>query len=107
MSNTCFVTARHVNRVAALTCRPGELRCSEVAYTLLQYLGGAGAVEGVSLQNVSTSLQEVIVDVSNDIRASYDQQVVVASQFIRMTLVTFSSEVLLCQPDGHEHVSLW
>ena len=47
-------------------------------------LGGAGAIEGVSLQDVSTGGQELIVDVSNDIRAGDDQQVIVASQLMSM-----------------------
>ena len=62
------------------------------------YLRGAGAIEGVGLQNVGTSCQELIVDVSNDIWAGDDQQVIVALQLIRMALVPLSPEVLLTQP---------
>ena len=61
-------------------------------------LGGASAIEGVGLQDVSTSCQELIVDVSNDIRAGDDQQVIVAPQLMGMRLVPLPSEVLLSQP---------
>ena len=61
-------------------------------------LGGAGAVEGVGLQDVGTSLQELIVDVSDDVRAGDDQQVVVAPQLMGMGLVPLPPEVLLSQP---------
>ena len=61
-------------------------------------LGGAGAIEGVSLQDVSSSFQELIVDASNDVGAGDDQQVIIALQLIRMALVAIPSEVLLAQP---------
>ena len=61
-------------------------------------LGGAGAIEGVGLQDVGTRLQELIVDVSDDIRAGDDQQVVVAPQLMGMGLVPLPPEVLLSQP---------
>jgi len=65
----------------------------------MYYLGGAGAIEGVGLQNISTSYEEVIMDISNDIRTRDDQKIIIAPQFIRMILVTIAPEVLFCQPD--------
>ncbi len=68
-------------------------------------LGGAGAIEGVGLQDVSAGLQELSVDVSNDIRAGDDQQVVVPPQLMRVLLVPITPEVLLTQPEPpHESV---
>ena len=64
-----------------------------------QYLRGAGAIECVGFQNVSTSSQELIVDVCDDVRAGDDQQVIVALQLMRMALVAVTPEVLLCQPE--------
>ena len=71
------------------------------------YLGGAGAVEGVGLQDVSPSFQELIVDASNDVGAGDDQQVIVALQLIRMALVTIPPEVLLTQPVRQYSLSKW
>jgi len=69
-------------------------------------LGGAGAIEGVSLQDVSAGLQELGVDVSNDIRAGDDQQVIVAPQLMRVLLVAITPEVLFSQPEAaHESMS--
>ena len=72
-------------------------------------LGGAGAIEGVGLQDVSAGLQELIVNVGNDIRAGDDQQVVVAPQLMRVLLVAVAPEVLLSQPEtaAHETQSAW
>ena len=61
-------------------------------------LGGAGAVEGVGLQDVGPSFQELVVDASNDVGAGDDQQVIVALQLIRMALVPITPKVLLTQP---------
>jgi len=66
-------------------------------------LGGASAIEGVGLQNVSASLQELGVDVSNDVRAGDDQQIVVAPQLVRVLLVPITPEVLLTQPEPAPH----
>ena len=75
------------------------LLCTDQALTLAsQYLGGAGAIEGVGLQNISTSFQEIVMDVSNDIRTCNDQQIIVALQFVRVGLVALASEILLSQP---------
>ena len=71
----------------------------------LLYLGGAGAIEGVGLQDVSPSFQELIVDASNDVRASDDQQIIIALQLIRMALVPIPPEVLLTQPTEAEIMS--
>ena len=60
-------------------------------------LGGASAVEGVGLQDVGPSFQELVVDTSNDVGAGDDQQVVVALQLIRVALVPIPPEVLLTQ----------
>jgi len=68
-------------------------------------LGGAGAIEGVGLQDVSAGLQELGVDVGDDIRACDDQQVIVAPQLMRVLLVPITPEVLLTQPEAaHEFV---
>ena len=72
---------------------------------VLLYLGGAGAIEGVGLQDVSPSFQELVVDASNDVGAGDDQQVVVALQLIRMALVPITPEVLLTQPTAAEVLS--
>ncbi len=69
-------------------------------------LGGAGAIEGVGLQDVSAGLQELGVDVGNDIRAGDDQQVVVAPQLMRVLLVPVTPEVLLSQPEAAAHESV-
>ena len=61
-------------------------------------LRGAGAIEGVGLQDVSSSLQELIVDVRDDIRAGDDQQIIVAPQLVGVVPVALSSKILLCQP---------
>ena len=65
---------------------------------LVCYLGGAGAVEGVGLQDVSPRFKELVVDGSNDVGAGDDQQVIVALQLIRMALVPIPPKVLLTQP---------
>ena len=66
-------------------------------------LRGAGAIEGVGLQDVSPSLQKLVVNVRDDVRAGDDQQIVVAPQLMGMILVAIPSEVLLCQPAWHPH----
>ncbi len=63
-------------------------------------LGGAGAIEGVGLQDVSAGLQKLGVDVGDDVRAGDDQQVVVAPQLMRVLLVAITPEVLLSQPEA-------
>ena len=72
---------------------------------LLLYLGGAGAIEGVGLQDVGPSCQKLVVDAGNDVGPSDDQQVVVALQLIRMALVPIPPEVLLTQPTEAEIMS--
>ena len=63
-----------------------------------EYLGGAGAVEGVGLQDVGPGCQELVVDAGNDVGAGDDQQVVVALQLIGVALVPLPPEILLTQP---------
>ncbi len=43
------------------------------------------------------------MDVSNDIRAGDDQQVIVAPQLMRVLLVAIAPEVLLSQPEAAAH----
>ena len=79
---------------------------SDNCKALLWYLGGTGSIEGVGLQDVGPSFQELIVDTSNDVGAGDDQQVVVALELIRVALVLITPEVLLVQPAAAEVLSI-
>ena len=72
----------------------------------ISHLGCAGAVEGVSFQNVSSSLQELIVNVCNDVRAGDDQQIIVAPELMMVILIPITPEILFCQPTDNWHVHI-
>ncbi len=69
------------------------------------HLRSAGPIEGVGFKNVSTSLQELSVDVSNDVWACVDQQVIVAPELMRVRFIAIPSEVLFSQPAAAGHAS--
>ena len=65
--------------------QPSDLRC-------------ASTIESVGFQDVSASFQELVVNVSNDIRAGDHQQIIIAPQLMMVILVSLTPEVLLSQP---------